>query len=185
MKDTMKIAGPMPIFCSDLRPLVRSGNKTQTRRIVKPQPAEWITSDMIDLDLLANSAPWKVGEVRYLREPLMRHGTRDEAFYVEGKKHLVEVSNVPVPWRWKVNTLSSLFMPAKYARTFCEITAVRCERLQEIKTGGAEAEGFAGSTDCRDNLADFKETWNLLNAKRSYNWESNPWVWVLSWKLWL
>jgi hypothetical protein len=28
-------------------------------------------------------------------------------------------------------------------------------------------------------VLDFMETWEALNAKRGYGWDSNPWVWVI------
>lgn len=93
----------------------------------------------------------------------------------------------------------SIFMPRKASRITLEITDVRVERLQEISREDVRAEGipetygewgairFPGfESHIWDNMRfneQFKMCWDQLNAKRGYSWDSNPWVWCISFKL--
>jgi hypothetical protein len=44
----------------------------------------------------------------------------------------------------------------------------------------ADKEGFGSGPD---SLKLFREEWNRLNAKRGFAWETNPYVWVVEFKL--
>lgn len=94
------------------------------------------------------------------------------------------------PWR------SSRYMPKKYCRLWLRVTDVRVERLQEISEKDAEAEGFSyqpgigyraeGVSTLLDSLtynnarSPFRALWDSLNAKKGHGWDTNPWVWVIS-----
>jgi len=88
--------------------------------------------------------------------------------------------------RWR----SPLFMPRWTSRITLEVTAVRAERLQDITEADIRAEGALvwslpdGSKTSldRDHRVTFARRWDALNAKRGYAWETNPWVWVVSFK---
>ena len=84
----------------------------------------------------------------------------------------------------------SLFMPRWASRILLEITEIRVERLQEISEADAEAEGLnPAEYDNPNAYADlpctnqFGKFWDSLNAKRGYGWKTNPWVWVISFKV--
>jgi hypothetical protein len=87
-----------------------------------------------------------------------------------------------VKWR------PSIHMPRWASRIMLEVTDVRVERVQEISTVNAEAEGCEG-WQCRPKLyetvqrAEFRELWDSINAKRGFGWKVNPWVWVISFKV--
>jgi hypothetical protein len=92
----------------------------------------------------------------------------------------------------------SIFLPHQAARLFLEVKSVRLERLQEISESDIKAEGITGrcswyTSDCMKDCINehyrkecyipshekkYSLLWDSLNAKRSYGWESNPWVWV-------
>lgn len=89
------------------------------------------------------------------------------------------------PPRWK----SPIFMPRKYSRLTLEITDIRVERLQDISEDDAKAEGVIPSVAVGAEViggrfesyrVSFWQKWDSLNTKRSYSWESNPWVWKIT-----
>ena len=83
----------------------------------------------------------------------------------------------------------SIHMPRWASRLTLRITDVRVERLQDISEADAQAEGAArlvmddeGKFYERDDgtyRMGFYGVWEHLNAKRA-PWDSNPWVWCLS-----
>jgi len=104
---------------------------------------------------------------------------------------------LPSDFKWN----PSIHMPRAAARLFLKVKDIRVERLQEISIGEICKEGI--ETDCRDcidhygecgeendeddecglhddTFSNFESLWNSINAKRGYGWDSNPWVWVIS-----
>lgn len=82
----------------------------------------------------------------------------------------------------------SIHMPRVACRLRLEITDVRAERLQDISEEQALAEGVdqravesyrAAGVDRPAGFA-FRDLWCSINGTDS--WESNPWVWVISFK---
>jgi hypothetical protein len=98
---------------------------------------------------------------------------------------------------WK----SPIFMPRWASRLSLEVTNIRCERLQEITEEDAVAEGITeryiakggAFTRVSKILHEHGEVgtlrngyaveWTNLNAKRGYSWDSNPFVWVITFKV--
>lgn len=87
-----------------------------------------------------------------------------------------------------------MFMYRWASRILLEITGVRVERLQEIENHPEDykAEGYIPlyltnkdrqPFEASMDFAWFENLWNSLNAKRGYGWETNPWVWVIIFKL--
>lgn len=70
-----------------------------------------------------------------------------------------------------------LFMPRWAARLTLEITAIRKEPLHAITPEDVLAEGCAS-----DQWEEYAALWDQLNAKRGYDWEANPPVWVIEFK---
>lgn len=85
----------------------------------------------------------------------------------------------------------SIHMPRAASRLTLELTNVRIERLQEIGNTDATAEGCTGGSGVEgysDNnpaepYEEYAVLWDRLNARRGYSWNSNPWVWVLCFKV--
>ncbi len=99
------------------------------------------------------------------------------------------------PARWR----SPIHMPRWACRLTLKVTSVRVERLQDISEADARAEGVqagCGNTveDCaRDNCRcdvecpvkltyreGLHELLDSINAKRGFSWDSNPWVWAIT-----
>jgi len=85
-------------------------------------------------------------------------------------------------WQWK----SPLFMAEEDARYFLEITDVRAERLQEITREDCRAEGITKiQCDCGEcidstEIGTYQDLWNSINKEK---WESNPWVFVYTFRM--
>lgn len=92
-------------------------------------------------------------------------------------------------------------MPKWASRITLEVTDVRVQRVQEISHDDVFAEGMTtetlvGSTvnihkDGKTTEATmmfssptyaFTTVWNSLNAKRGHPWDSNPWIWAVTFK---
>jgi hypothetical protein len=75
-------------------------------------------------------------------------------------------------------------MPRWASRILLEISSVRVERLREITTEGARAEGI-GRDQCPDWHAtvDFRALWDSLNSASNESWDANPFVWVIEFRL--
>jgi hypothetical protein len=73
----------------------------------------------------------------------------------------------------------SIFMPRWASRVMLEITGVRAERVQEMGENNAIVEGVIPDPH-EHYLSAYVRLWDQINAKRGYPWESNPWVWVIS-----
>ena len=85
--------------------------------------------------------------------------------------------------------LPSIFMPRWASRITLEVTDVRVERLQDITEEDAKAEGaekgreeWYDGVPCTEYIAGFRDLWQKLNQKRGYGWDTNPWLWVLTFK---
>lgn len=80
---------------------------------------------------------------------------------------------VPVPGKWR----PSIHMPRWACRLFLIVDDVRVQRVQDITEEDAMAEGCrADGILPRD---EFAVLWDVLNAKRGYGWDANPWVWAI------
>lgn len=95
--------------------------------------------------------------------------------------------------RWR----NPLFMPRWASRIILEILNVRVERLGDIDNEGALAEGVNragegeivlllgehGQPAMSKVIFDFAKAWNRVNEKRGFGWHTNPWVWVVEFRV--
>lgn len=187
-------------------PMVRAildGTKTQTRRAVKPQPRDVPDGSYVDAynhtsdwcfwsadNRLVNSVgpidktcmwrcPYgKPGDLLWVRETWAKRCADAEQFGTEEVLYKA-TSMLIVPPAWK----PSIHMPRWASRITLRVTDVRVQRVQEISEEDAIAEGCRGELR-GDTIypphAQFAELWDSINAKRGHSWESNPWVWAVT-----
>jgi len=203
-----EIAGRMPTFKPNLRDLVRRGLKTKTLRVMNPQPEGAFQGPELyhpcAVDRYGDLVPGKEifgiygdewglrcphgrpGDIRVLREPLYKSPESHVAYYDD-----LRIFYPAVDWKWRSNTLSSMFMPTKYGRTLVEYLSITGVRLHDITTEGAIAEGIPNriSIDQYNNYGTgsvhvdaFAGLWDKINGK-TYPWSGNWWVWDIKWKL--
>lgn len=139
------------LFTPDNLRSVRDGRKTQTRRIVKPQPTGellgtlerpgsrggerwWFSGGPTSQTSLEIKPRYRVGDLLWCKEAWSP--SPDGYLYRLGQEaHGITECDDYVRWK------SPLFMPKAAARTWLEVTNVRCQRLQEISEADARAEG--------------------------------------------
>ena len=181
-------------------PMVRAileGRKTQTRRVVKPQPPtafvtvrvedgtqfSWCLRNQSAFDLPESAADWLTlrcpygvpGDRLWVRETwgsCTTNGTVCSGYRADVALRPEIEAGVD---RWR----PSIHMPRWASRLLLEVKAVRVERLQEISEDDAFAEGISGGDWLGNPVGTYRELWDSINAKRGHSWESNPWVWVV------
>ncbi len=153
------------VFTGDSVVAIISGRKTQTRRVMKPQPTRGNVS---------NSEGWHWDPT--INDHHIWHDDEDQnvgqwsdwframcPFGVSGERLLVHQSA---------------------AELTLEITDVRVQRLQEISKRDVICEGIEGLEDVHAGWHQpFAELWDKLNAKRGFGWDTSPWVWAISFKV--
>lgn len=188
------------IFQPDMVKAILDGRKSQTRRVVKPQPQKQHHMAK-DPDLSRegrNIVPWAVltnagnvvesfikcpygvpGDRLWVRETFAFHNfcyPKSEGARITYKADR-EVHGI----KWK----PSIHMPFTYCRLTLEITNIRVERVQEISIGDIKSEGIADPWKVAidtDPWGVFADLWDKMHKKRGFGWSENPWVWVIEFK---
>ena len=198
------------IFSTEMVKAILEGRKTMTRRVIKKpnwfggNPKSSIGSGGVYStgDLSAeikyynengpnpNTCPYGgVGDLLWVRETWRTNAIGGVSFKAD------EGDNWIGEWR------PSIHMFRKDSRITLEIAEVRVGRVQEITPADCVAEGVSAGgmvlaqttmlitgtnnlKDAQDVLLKcaYKELWGPLNAKRGYGWETNPFVWCISFK---
>jgi hypothetical protein len=137
-------------------PMVRAildGSKTQTRRVVKPQPVQdkswrggWVLHTAKESTALDSINDGIYPEVCPYGQPGDRLWVR-EAFWADAttKEFKWYVNDVFTPDRDcdHCRLIPSIHMPRALSRILLEVTGVRVERLQDISEADAIAEGIS------------------------------------------
>lgn len=188
-----------PMVCAILE-----GRKTQTRRVMRPRPheceGEWFWNNGRFVYGLPNqgelctvalgiwgACPYGApGDLLWCRETWAMGGN--------GPFYKATDSDGTVHIAWK----PSIHMPRWASRLTLRITDVRVQRVQEITEEDAKAEGVDEWIPCRaitglkgirfgegasrkaTCLEHFAYLWDSINARRGYSWDSNPWVWAIT-----
>ena len=200
------------MYCQELIPLIMNGTKTETRRLkglekINENPDNWrfvyeelgvFYFEPVDKHCIAImvKCPYKVGDWMYCKETWAKVYDEwtpvydDSPFVIEYKANTG--NKYPGYWpeeykddeacgRWR----PSIHMPKKYARTWKQLTGMRCERLQDITEEGAKDEGcdrggWTEDGNWRTARLNFEWLWDSLHPK--HPWSGNWWTFVLDWK---
>ncbi len=188
------------LFNTEMVRAILDGRKTQTRRIVKPQPKRpYImektpngrfyqvleTGEGTDFEF---EPPYHPGDILYVRETWQQTESVGYIYRADRAEHgsaayYNEHARLSGGWR------PSIHMPKEAARIFLRVTDVRVETLCNMTISDLQKEGVlpAGyisqyaimTSECFEQ---FKALWDstikLANISR-YGWDANPWVWVI------
>ncbi|WP_315386569.1 hypothetical protein [uncultured Stenotrophomonas sp.] len=191
---------------------ILAGQKTQTRRAVKGEGLEWLGPGMFTPEYVADPGNnlcsfGKPGDRLWVRET-WGVGSRpdpwggydgieyraDECGLEAGDDlpcHKVETPADVCLGDYRAGWMPSIHMPRWACRLVLEITEVRVERLQAISEADVCAEGIEvhnddgvtyygpyGHGDARPEIA-FRDLWTSTGG----DWDGNPWVWVIEFKV--
>lgn len=188
----VQFSGPMVLA-------ILAGRKTMTRRVVKPQPG----ARVVPYETTSGAWNWVLPETGMgMGDPfLCPYGLRGDTLWI--REGLVEIDGAwhyaadkapitmasddpryPAMLSWahhnERESCPSRYMPRWASRITLEVTAVRVEPLRTISDADARAEGLDLAETGRAPER-FHKAWNDINGKRDgCSWESNPWVWVVS-----
>jgi hypothetical protein len=183
------------LFSAPMIVALLNGTKTETRRLVKPQPSftgasgdsfEWHGGRK--LLKLGYGAPYVHSNWTAVREAIEKCAVAQpgdilwckETFCVQGGSVIYRATEPNQgcsdeedmqPWT------PSIFMRREYSRIRLLVKEVRCERLKSLNADAARAEGIS-IRDCLNwhAIADYAALWDSIN--KDYPWKSNPWIWV-------
>jgi hypothetical protein len=190
------------LFNTAMVKVILDGQKTQTRRIMKPQPEgnthltkseigmPRIVNDEMGMMWTYNKLKYNPGDILWVRETWACNQSpfpaeRDCYNYIYKADYCKDVI-CPTKWR------PSIHMPREAARLFLKVTNVRAERLWDITEEDARAEGVKDPYDYQPpvyyeqpqmrgleiNKSAFAGLWDSIN-KRQDGWDANPWVWAI------
>ncbi len=197
----------MPVFKPEMRQANRDGRKSQTRRVMMPQPIattgfwkglHWANDGHFRKGAVEHCPYGKAEDFCYMREPMVRIGAY--AWYKDdGRPVISKVTGEMLKWRWKKDVLTSIFMPKEAARFIYQYESIGVELVQGISEADALAEGIvknkdgfyevalpeehaAKSVSCNTAQGAYQVLFDAINEKRGFGWNENPWVWVLGYK---
>ncbi len=171
------------IFGSEMVKTILEGRKTQTRRVIKPQPSAgvrfspFVPGQVEDGHGTEMRCPYAVDRL-WARETWGYWGSIQTPEWV-----IYRADGDKAGMRW----ISPIFMPRWASRITLQVTSIRVEQLQEIserdcclEMGCAVKWPGPGPEPYKRNLRGlFGKLWDSINAKRGYGWDNNPYVWVV------
>lgn len=215
------------LFSGAMVRAILSGQKTQTRRMVKGMALEWLQPEMFTPEYVADPdnrmCPYgQPGDRLWVREAWGYRGSaistewpgiqkvaieyRADSQRIEYERPSKDDSGLPkqrecradedyindyyngyLTRYWK-QWRPSIHMSRWACRLVLEIVSVRVERLQDISSADALAEGVSCHPDHHHKpresiysaVGGFRELWESINGPES--WSANPWVWVVELK---
>ena len=184
------------LFSGEMVNAILAGTKSQTRRVVKPQPVggHSFNSDGSQRERREGQGrcPYGApGDLLYVREawrwssheagePCVCY--RADNMCACGRPAQVPADHPYLKWKPGIHLFKT------DSRIWLRITDVRVERVQEIANPSercapkVQAEGIQSCIE--RGFATFGEAfadlWDSINAKRGFGWANNPFCWVLT-----
>ena len=196
------------LFNTDMVRAILANEKTQTRRIVKPNYKDdeyclrvvtnqhtgekYLEKLDEDEDPFPNPrfvfSPYEIGDILWVRETW---STTDKCglypnWPIDGIHYMYKADDPDCSAAKESRWYPSIHMPKQAARIFLRVKEVRVERLQSITSYGCVKEGIS-----KDILYALKERmtkgifatlWESTLKKADlpkYGWDANPLVWVI------
>ena len=179
------------LFSGEMVRAILDGRKTQTRRVIKPQPSAGVRRSVFVLSGLEDGhgrelrCPYgRPGDTLWVRETWASHKYMDDT---KPSEFTVGAQMLPV-WYRADNVQSdergkwrpSIFMPRWASRITLRVVDVRVELLWDMTVSKMTAEGVAEiENNDKHPLTPFIALWDSINADRGHAWYTNPWVWVV------
>ena len=161
------------LFSAEMVRAILKGDKTQTRRVIKPQPPA--EAESVSRQLFSQQTPEFDGAWQWWA----------------GKPQTPITNPLFCPYGKRGDTLC---VPETAPRLTLSITNVRVERLQDISEDDARAEGATPATEpptaaalmtavgrgawFMPHRSAFASLWNHIKGPGA--WDANPWVWVVA-----
>lgn len=191
------------IFNGEMVRAILDGRKTQTRRIMKNQPAgDFPQTPALIRNVVGAGFQWyghygesgifncpfgAVGDRIWVRETWAEAGASapDLKLYRANYPEHVPTHYENVPPADEIRWTPSIHMPRWASRLTLEITCVRVERLRDLSEDDAKSEGITppsgGVLPGWEYRINFRDLW--MSIYGADNWEANPWVWVIEFKV--
>ncbi|ELK1314845.1 hypothetical protein QI814_003815 [Escherichia coli] len=187
------------IFNGEMVRAILDGRKTQTRRVIKPQPdedglAKVTDGPWVDTSERVYRCPFgAVGDRIWVRETWAEAGAGAPDLKLYRANYPAHVSSryENVPPVEEIRWTPSIHMPRWASRILLEIAGLRVERLNSISQADAIAGGAPPSHPSIDVVSrqfgypDFSRSWFGQTWQSIYgddSWQANPWVWVIEFK---
>ena len=174
------------LFSTEMVRAILNGRKTQTRRVIKPQPSgirlsPFVKSGIEDIHGYEIKIKYHVEDMLWVRETWADF---EGGINLPFEPIMYKADDDTAKYKWR----PSIYMPRWASRITLEITNVRVERVQEISEDDARQEGCKswkgvlgdGEMSAREA---FIRLWNSINQKRGYGWDVNPYVWVIEFEV--
>jgi hypothetical protein len=184
------------IFSAPMVRAILDGRKSQTRRVVKPQPVAGVIA--FDAGPLAGQRSPRTATGEVFAAERCPYGAPGDRLWAReahcafdvGRVHCrADYASDPVAEKAHgVRWSSPIHMPRWASRITLEVIGVRVERLQSISEADAMAEGVNVHPDHHDKprtsiyspVQAYRDLWESINGAGS--WGANPWVWVVEFR---
>ena len=186
------------LFSDSMVRAILTGRKTQTRRIMNPQPEPLVIIGRKGVAIREQKRPDRI----WVREAWQTLSSSQIVFRATEKQDAKREGRPEYKGPWR----PSIHLPKDTARIWLTVRDMRMEILQDIKSDDARAEGLAclskdhgmtwkcgipdsdglpGTDDDgwpwqdwnQDPVPAFKKLWDAINASRGFAWDDFPW-WV-------